>query len=88
MESVPESRDPLHYYIPTPDGKRAKVVRTFSDEQISDFLQRALAIVAQVAPPDDLRAATFQSALTMVGQLTAPQSPIAVPKLVPPTNSN
>lgn len=88
MSSVPESFEPVHYYVPTPDGKKAKLVRTFSDEQIADFLKRAVEITEKVAPADDLRAATFQSALTMVGQLTAPQSSIAVPQLVPRPNNN
>ena len=88
MDKLPETREPVHYYVTGQDGKQVRVHRTWSDEQVTDMLKRALAIVLACDPPDDLRLATFGAAVNLTGQMVVPQSPITVPTLVPNPNSN
>ena len=77
---IPETHEPISYRIPQPDGRTAKLVRTWTNNQITEILQGALMIVDALAPPDDLRQAVFASALNMGGQMTPLESGLAVAK--------
>lgn len=78
MSHVPETHEPKSYRIPTPDGKSAKIQRTFTNAQIVNILRDALDILEELDPPEDMRAATFQSALNMTGQMTHIQSALTI----------
>lgn len=41
----------------------------WTNEQVTEILGSALAVVESLQPPEDLRGATFQAALNMAGQM-------------------
>lgn len=88
MASTPETTTPLGYYVTGADGKQVRVHRTWSDEQVTDMLKRALAIVLECDPPDDLRLATFGAAVNLTGQFIEPAAKVQVPQLVPDLRRN
>ena len=77
---VSETHEPESYRLPTPDGGSAKIVRTWSHTQIVRILKAAVAVIEEVDPPEDLRAAVFASALQLTGQMTALETGLTVAK--------
>lgn len=81
MAHTPETTGPRSYYVPAPDGRTLQLVCTWTDQQAAEIIGRAISIVEQLDPPDDLRDRTFATALNLCGQMAPKQSGIT---LAPP----
>lgn len=75
---TPETHAPRQFIVPTPDGRSATLVRTWTRRQIEDIIEEALEITEALDPASDLRDRTFGTALNLVGQMAPKDSRIAV----------
>ena len=60
-----------------------RLVPTISTELAVASLKRAVEILEQAEPPDDLRAQAFGQALAYVSQFTMVDSPVGIPAGIP-----